>query len=165
MNNFNNQGVRALKRYEFKNEQLNSKLHLYWGRCIDETGRPYSSINACRWTIICSKNPLPVRSGTWFSGFSSHIMIEWLNEYGWELEYIADLETGRTEYYLKNLNENSASIRYRNNKIVVKETIKYLLKNNEVVRAVRLYRAFYDCSIRDARDEIDKIREEIENET
>lgn len=97
--------VKALVSYNLRHSDKPARLMMQYGRVSDDYGNVINSTAAQRWRFFGPQIPMPVRSGTWFQGFSADEMLEWLRREGWMLETKVIIGTGYAAIY----NENKSS--------------------------------------------------------
>lgn len=70
----------------------NERLRLFLGRKVDENGAAVikGRDRGWRWSFMGYNIPMPVRSETWFNGFSPNEMLDWLKGVGWNLRCVVD---------------------------------------------------------------------------
>lgn len=98
--------VKALVSYNLRHSDKPAMLMMQYGRVSDDYGNVINSTTAQRWRFFGPQIPMPVRSGTWFQGFSADEMLEWLRREGWTLETKVTIGTGYATIYKGN--ESSA---------------------------------------------------------
>lgn len=162
------ENIHILRVYNLVNSNGN-KLRLYLGRIIGSDD--YFGDKGFRWCFVGNRIPMPVRSDTWFNGFPEHIMLDWLKGNGWALHASVTLSTGVvTVCELPSYDEpnkgNEEDIRilperHSHEEYVFREIIRDLVSNGKRMRAVSLYRYANGGEIRDARNAVMEICNEI----
>ena len=138
--------VKALKVYVLQNRCTNNQLFLCLGSIVDESGRCCWGSKNIRWLIRGAHNPLPVRNGTWFQGFSHVTMFEWFSKNGFILKSTVDIAQF-TNAYASSQKKNEIPVEDR---VVVEQSIRTLCNDCHCLTAYRLYAAFFHCSFDDA---------------
>lgn len=130
-----------------------------------------TGVQAMRWSFMGINIPMPVRSGTWFHGFSEEIMFKWLKENGWEYKATIRADTGVMKAILLACNCTEAKGTpatetepyqlseqgIENGNRALKQAIRMLCKNGWKLQAISLYRLVYPCSLLDAKHAVEAI--------
>ena len=86
--------VKMIEVYSLWHTEKQCQLTLTLGCVVGMTGN-----KALRWKLKGKHIPFPVRSNTWFEGFSSGIMLSYLNDCGYELEAVVNMNTGNIRVF------------------------------------------------------------------
>lgn len=163
------ENIKAVRVYILRNIN-NSKLFLYQGFTVAENNRVNWHDESMRWMIKGTSNPMPVRNGMWFSGFSPRTMLDWFLKNGYKLaEYanISDISANPTVCTTKGNDEPSQkgnesfydSLAPENQR-VMNSTIQYLYANGNMLKACVLYKVLHGCAMNEA---INTVREMHDN--
>lgn len=165
------ENIKTLKVYSFAKKD-GTKLSLFHGRVTGPDGIQWED-EAQRWMIRGEKNPIPVRNGTWFQGFSFMVMRNWLKSNGWAYQGWTATDTGHM-HVASNANEwpddndpetAQENSFYEPDRHVWEKTLTNLWNNGKHVSAARLYRFVYNENLRQAMDAIREIVERNVDET
>lgn len=159
------ENVKPLITYTFKHVDSRVPLTMQYGMLRDEHGFYKGNKTDQRFRFMGKRIPMPVRSGTWFSGISVREMIDWLADNGYVLLAIFDLQSGFArvcELNIKHLSKgNEDSLADTFGERALRVSIKLLLQNNERVKAINLYRYAKGCGIDEANRAVREIIDEI----
>ena len=95
------ENVKALVSYNLRHTANGDRLMMQYGRLWEAVVGVDCAETAQRWRFFGQQIPMPVRSGTWFQGFSANEMLEWLRREGWTLETKVIIGTGHATVYKK----------------------------------------------------------------
>lgn len=146
--------VNVLKIYNFVDSD-NNQLQLRFGVLVDRDDLPPKDMG-WRWSFVGTKIPMPVRCGTWFSGFPADIMLDWLKSQGWTACACVNLITGKVIVYESQVKSKLCDVLSKLKPLDILEeralatALTLLVKNGNVTRACMLYRYIYGGSINDA---------------
>lgn len=153
------ENIKAVRVYILRNIN-SSKLFLYQGFTVAENNRINWHDESMRWMIKGTGNPMPVRNGMWFSGFSSRIMLDWFLKNGYKLvEYanISDISANPTVPVTKGNDEPAQKGNgsfYDSlsgfDKELVDYAIRYLYNDYESAKAAKLYAIVHGCTTAEA---------------
>lgn len=144
--------VKALTSYAFVNEKKQD-LTLIYGRIVDENGKEKMGIYDQRWSVVGLNIPFPVRSGTWFEGFATDVMLKYLERNGWTFCGYTSLKGGKT-YVVDSIKAAKGVVdnikREQATEPVKKETeeelnakIVKLLKDGYRIKAIMTYKEYH----------------------
>lgn len=127
--------VKALSAYTLHNDK-GEKLMMYYGRVLEANGTICSGkTKDQRYCFVGRNIPMPVRSNTWFEGFSEDTMLLWLHEHGWYAQARVRLSDGVIHlYHSTNIEKDKFDTAKFN------EIINELWNNSRRVTACHLYR-------------------------
>lgn len=144
-----------------------AKLQLHLGRIKGSEDFPgcVHVDKGYRWRFIGTKIPMPVRNGTWFNGFPVDTMLEWLNGNGWYLHtrvtmhngqvHIFELPKGNANNPISDANE--FPIHPEIDRLPFECVIRTLVRDCNMVTAVRVYRYAHGGTLYDAHQKVKEI--------
>lgn len=86
--------VKTIEVYTLWNEERQCELTMTLGRVAE-----INNNTAWRWKLQGKHIPFPVRSNTWFEGFQSGVMIEYMRKCGYEVDAIVNMCTGKAHVF------------------------------------------------------------------
>lgn len=149
-----------------------TKLQLRLGRIkgYGDELHGYNTDHGYRWSFVGTKIPMPVRNGTWFNGFPVDTMLNWLKENGWYLHTRVTMHDGKVHVFeLPDVspNGNETSSVYpipdyilESGEKVFNDVIRRLYANGEKISAINMYRYVHPCSLAEANQAVNEIRDE-----
>ena len=152
--------VKVLTVYNLVNDKGN-KLQLNFGElksrlddvCIS------SADKGLRWSFVGKNIPMPVRSSTWFNGFSAATMLEWLKGNGWYVQTCVNICDGKATVYdlpfSNNARKGNETSIY--DKEAFLDIIRDLYRRGERIKAIRVYRYAHGCALCDAYNAVNEI--------
>lgn len=140
--------VKMIEVYSLWHTEKQCQLTLTLGHVVGVAGN-----KALRWKLKGKHIPFPVRSNTWFEGFSSGIMLSYLNDCGYELEAVVNMNTGDIRVFpcrvkADELNINVVMPSVDDASPEVKAMIVRVANECDKITAVRLVRGFYGIGLR-----------------
>ena len=153
--------VKKIEVYSLWHTEKQCQLTLTLGYVVGVAGN-----KALRWKLKGKYIPFPVRRNTWFEGFNSGTMLSYLNDCGYELEAVVNMNTGDIRVFPSrvkadelniNVVEPSADDASDNLKRCIVDTARCRNK----VEAVRLVKYIYNISLKEAHDTVNKWLDEL----
>lgn len=142
--------VKMIKVYSLWHTEKQCQLTLTLGCVVGVAGD-----KALRWKLKGKHIPFPVRSNTWFEGFSSNVMLSYLNDCGYELEAVVSMKTGDIRVFpcrvkADELNINIVEPNVNDASYHIKNCICRVARGGDNLSAIRLVKHFYGLNFTEA---------------
>ena len=153
--------IKMIEVYSLWHTEKQCQLTLTLGYVVGMTGN-----KSLRWKLKGKYIPFPVRNNTWFEGFSSSVMLSYLNDCGYELEAVVNMNTGNIRVFpcrvkADELNINIVEPNVNDASNELKRCIVGTAHCRNKVEAVRLVKCFYGISLSEAHRAVTKWIDEL----
>jgi hypothetical protein len=148
--------IKLIKVYSLWHTEKQCQLTLTLGYVDGINGK-----NTLHWKLKGKYIPFPVHSNTWFVGFSSEIMLSYLNDCGYELEAVVNMKTGDIRVFpcrvkADELNINVVVPSVDDASPTLKKYVCRVARCVDKVTATALVKYFYGIGLRDANNTVNQ---------